>query len=100
MPPIRSTNACGNPSICTVKGLDPSEVHTHYILPSNSVATNDFNMSLVQAAALDKLDLCLNHKMAHLIMIIYYQTRETYFDIFTYKLFLIERKTISPLQPL
>ena len=71
VPPIRSTNACGHQSICARKGGDPPEVHTHYVLPSNSVATNDFYMWLVPAAAFDKLHLNPCHNMAHLIMIKY-----------------------------
>ena len=71
MLPIRLANTSGHPNVCARKGGDPPEMCTHYVLPSNSVANNDFHMWLVPAAAVDKL--CLNpcHNMAHMIMIKY-----------------------------
>ena len=72
--PIRSTSASGHPNIYARKGGDPPEVHTRYVLPSNSIATNDFHMWLVPAAVFDKLHLNPCHNMACLIMIKYKQT--------------------------
>ena len=47
----------GHPNVCTRKGGDPPGVHAHYVLPSNTVATNDIHMWLLLNAAVDKLCL-------------------------------------------